>query len=104
MLGAGTVINPILKIVTTVAILAAVHFFMVKPILDTTDNAIDQTFGAFEEFDGFESLPNDIQSQVENAFDQSGSSQRLQDCIQKAVEQTPPDQQRINRCVDRFSG
>ncbi len=29
MLGAGTVINPILKIVTTVAVLAAVYFFII---------------------------------------------------------------------------
>lgn len=42
MIGAGTVINPIIKIVTTVAILAAVGLFVVKPILDTTENAIDQ--------------------------------------------------------------
>ncbi len=41
MLGAGTVINPIIKIVTTVAILAAVGIFIVRPILDTTENAID---------------------------------------------------------------
>ena len=41
MLGAGTVINPIIKIVTTVAILAAVGIFIVRPILDTTDKAIN---------------------------------------------------------------
>ncbi len=37
MLGAGTIINPIIKIVTTVAILAAVGIFIVKPVLDTTE-------------------------------------------------------------------
>ena len=37
MIGAGTVINPIIKVVTTVAILAAVYFFIVKPSLDTTE-------------------------------------------------------------------
>ncbi len=37
MIGAGTIINPILKIVTTVAILGAVYLFFVKPILDTTE-------------------------------------------------------------------
>jgi hypothetical protein len=42
MLGAGTVINPIIKIVTTVAILAAAYFFIVKPVLETTDNAVDR--------------------------------------------------------------
>ena len=42
MLGAGTIINPIIKIVTTVAILAAVGIFIVKPVLDTTEDAIDK--------------------------------------------------------------
>jgi len=37
MIGAGTIINPILKVVTTVAILAAVYFFIVKPSLETTE-------------------------------------------------------------------
>ena len=41
MLGAGTVINPLIKIVTTVVILAAVGIFIVRPVLDTTDKAID---------------------------------------------------------------
>ena len=40
MIGAGTVINPIIKIVTTVAILAAVGIFIVKPVLETTEKAV----------------------------------------------------------------
>ena len=42
MIGAGTIINPILKVVTTVVILAAVGLFVVKPVLDTTEKAIDE--------------------------------------------------------------
>ena len=38
MIGAGTVINPIVKIVTTVAILAAVSIFVIKPVLETTES------------------------------------------------------------------
>ncbi len=38
MIGAGTIINPILKIVTTVAILGAAYIFIVKPVLDTTES------------------------------------------------------------------
>ena len=41
MLGAGTVINPMIKVITTVAILAAVGIFIVSPVLDTTEKAID---------------------------------------------------------------
>lgn len=42
MLGAGTVINPIIKILTTVAVLAATYLFIVRPVLDTTNEAIDK--------------------------------------------------------------
>jgi len=41
MIGAGTIINPILKVVTTVAILGAAYIFIVKPVLDTTENITD---------------------------------------------------------------
>lgn len=37
MIGAGTFLNPLLKIVTTVAILAAFYFFIIRPVLDTTE-------------------------------------------------------------------
>ena len=96
MLGAGTIINPILKIVTTVAVLAAIYFFIVKPILDTTNNAFDQFGGAFDD------LPTTIQEEVDIVFenideDESGAFER---CIRQAI----PNQQRINRCVERFTG
>ena len=97
MLGAGTVINPIIRIVVVVAVLAATYFFIVKPILDTTNNAFDQFGGAFDD------LPTDIQDQVDNAFDDLNSDaarKRLERCIKAAG--TNAD--RINRCVQRFTG
>jgi hypothetical protein len=48
VIGAGTVINPIIKIVTTVAILAAVGFFIVRPVLDTTEDVIDEVGSQIE--------------------------------------------------------
>jgi hypothetical protein len=41
VLGAGTVINPLIKVITTVIILGAVGLFIVKPALDTTEKAFD---------------------------------------------------------------
>lgn len=99
MLGAGTVINPILKVITTVAILAAVYIFIVKPTLDTTNSA----FESFSDsFNGFDDLPSDIQSQIDNAFDDTDNTARLEDCIQRAVS-GGVNQQAINRCIDRFA-
>jgi hypothetical protein len=48
LLGAGTIINPIIKIVTTVVILGAVGLFIVKPILDTTENVVNEASRGFE--------------------------------------------------------
>ena len=102
MLGAGTVINPIIKIVTTVAILAAVYFFIVAPILDTTEDSFNAFDDAFPDLGG---LSSDIQGQIDQALDAAGGSSSLQDCIQRAVDSGRGDsrlQARIERCSDRF--
>ena len=104
MLGAGTIINPIIKIVTTVAILAAVYFFIVKPTLDTTNEVVGESLESFNEsFDGFDNLPGNVQSQIDDAFDQS-DSQALQDCIQRAIADSKLAQvgDRVQRCTKRF--
>ena len=107
MLGAGTVINPIIKIVTTVAILGAVYLFFVKPTLDTTNDVIDRSFGAVEEsFDGFDSLPLNIQDQIDEAFGAAGGSASLEGCIQRAIRSSPDAeriQARTDRCIERFA-
>jgi hypothetical protein len=101
MLGAGTVINPLIKIITTVVILGAVYLFIVKPALDTTNTA----FESFSDsFNGFDDLPSDIQSQIDDAFDDSSSTGRLQDCIDRAINGTDVNQNALDRCIDRFSG
>jgi hypothetical protein len=103
MLGAGTVINPIIKIITTVVILGAVYLFIVKPTLDTTNDVFDQTFGAFDEF---ESLPVSIQDEINEALEGVEGSQvdseRLQDCIRDAIGPNGANQDRIDRCLERF--
>ena len=93
MLGAGTVINPIIKIVTTVAILAAVYIFIVKPTLDTTNDAFDSL--------GLDGLSGDIQDQVNNALDSTSNTGRLENCVDRATERDNVDQA-IQRCLDQF--
>ena len=99
MLGAGTVINPIIKIVTTVAILAAAYFFIVKPTLDTTNTAFESVT---DSFDGFDDLSGDVQSQVEDAFDSTNDSGRLEQCISRAINGNNVNENALTRCVDRF--
>ena len=106
MVGAGTVINPLIKIITTVVILGAVYLFIVKPALDTTNNAFD-SFS--ESFNGFDNLPGHVQTQIDNALGDTDVDTvnvgRLQNCIQSAVNinaDAGANQNRIDRCVRRF--
>jgi hypothetical protein len=99
MLGAGTVINPIIKIVTTIAILAAVYFFIIKPTLDTTNDAFDSFSDSFN-IDG---LSDDVQSQIDDAFNSTSDSDQLERCIKRATN-NGVNQDAISRCIDRFGG
>jgi hypothetical protein len=102
VIGAGTVINPIIKIVTVVAILAATYLFIVKPVLDTTESTIEASFEAFG--DGFGDLPAQVQDDVDAALDSSNDSVALQNCIERAIDRrNAPNAQRVNRCVERFT-
>ena len=67
MIGAGTFINPLIKIVTTVAILAAIYFFFVKPALDTSEditNSVNESIG--RSFDDANDFQNDIQKDIQH--------------------------------------
>ena len=93
MIGAGTVINPLIKIITTVVILGAVYLFIVKPALDTTNNAFDQ----------FGGISDDIQGQIDDALSSSSNAGRLQDCIDRAINGTDVQQEAVQRCINRFT-
>jgi phage-related protein len=98
MLGAGTIINPIIKIVTTVAILAAVYFFIVKPTLDTTNEAFNAFSDAFPEAND---LSSGLQDTINNALDSTSDADRLRACLKRAID-AGGNEAAINRCVDRF--
>jgi F0F1-type ATP synthase membrane subunit b/b' len=66
LIGAGTVISPIIKIVTTVAVLAAVYFFIVKPVLDTTET-VAGSFDISESIGNVQGIGPEIQQQVRQA-------------------------------------
>lgn len=106
MIGAGTFIGPLLKILTTVAILAATYFFIVQPILDTTNSAIDRSFDSIE---GFDDLGPNIQDSVRDAQSLADDAQaasdaqvkeanKLLDCITGAN----GDVNAIQRCNQKF--
>ena len=98
MLGAGTIINPIIKIVTTVAILGAVYLFIIKPTLETTSNITDRAF------DTSDQIQKEIRKSTQgsgvdvNIPESKSQAQKLGDCMQKAV----GDVQAVQRCASKF--
>jgi hypothetical protein len=97
MLGAGTVINPIIKIVTTVAILAAAYFFIVKPVLDTTDNAIDKAG------QGFQSATQS----ANNAFDSAQTNaavSRAESYASSLQSNWPAAAREVKQCIKQSAG
>ena len=91
--------NKLIGLLVTVGILAAVYFFAIKPILDTTNDAFDQ-FGG-------------IGDSVESAFDDAGiggvdldsldittdeKAQRLLACVERAGQNV----KQLQACQRRF--
>jgi hypothetical protein len=102
MLGAGTVINPIIKIVTTVVILGAVYLFIVKPTLDTTNDVVGKSLDSFN--NSFNGLPNNVQDEVNSALNGASNvdANALQNCIRDAIGPNGANQNQIDRCLNRY--
>ena len=107
----GNVTSGIIRLVVTVGVLAAVGFFIVKPVLSTTDDAFDTVNQALKESGINEvsktidvtsrRVQRQIQRQVNHSFrvsQQTGNTQKLVRCIKRAQ----PDVKRIERCTLKY--
>lgn len=116
----GNLSSGVIRLAVTVGILAAVYFFIVKPILHTTENSIESTNHTIEksfEQSGIdtksieanvnktiEEVNNQVQTQVEHSFHvaktQGGmaKTEKLLHCIQRAHQNV----HRIERCSKRY--
>jgi hypothetical protein len=101
MLGASTVINPIIKIVTTVVILGAVYLFFVKPALDTTkeitDSVNDSISGSFDSFDDAFDEAQDAGVTIQKPENQKDANKLLA-CVSTADQ----DVDKLQRCAEKF--
>jgi uncharacterized membrane protein YhiD involved in acid resistance len=117
----GNLTSGIIRLAVTVGILAAVYFFIVKPILHTTEHTVDSTNKAFEksfhssDFNTkaieenvnktIEDVNREVQVQVEHSFHvtkaQGGvkKQEKLLHCVQRASGNV----HRMERCARRFS-
>jgi hypothetical protein len=95
MIGAGTFINPLLKIITTVVILGAIYLLFVRPILDTTEHAFDTVGPAIQQA---EQLGG---PQIDRSIRQA---QRLQQDAQQASQVQLREANKLLDCIQRANG
>ena len=89
-----TLARSLIRLIVTVGILAAVFFFIVKPILDTTNNAFDS-----------------VNSSLDNAFNDAGISSPNLNGVGKTdaekvlacVQRVEPDTTKMQQCAERFT-
>ena len=116
----GSLTSGIIRLAVTVGILAAAYFFIVKPVLKSTDNAINRGFDTAREanesfersFGGngaglddidktIDSVNHQVQIQIERSFHTAkkhGNPKKLIRCVQHANGNV----HRIQRCTVRF--
>ncbi len=108
----GAVTSGVIRLFVAVGILAAAYFFIVKPVLHTTDNAINSANQSFERSFGtdvnlgdigktIEDVNRRVQREIRRSFHASkrnGSPKRLLHCIERANGNT----HRIHRCTVKF--
>ncbi len=107
----GTVTSGIVRLLVAVGVLAAAYIFIVKPVLNTTDNAINSANKSFEKSFGgvgiedvgktIDSVDRQVQIQIRRSFhtaQKNGNPKKLVRCIQHAHGNV----HRIQRCTVKF--
>jgi type III secretory pathway component EscR len=109
----GTLSSGVIRLLVSVGILAAAYFFIVKPVLHTTDNAINSANQSFEKSFGvhgvditdisgtIEDVNRKVQREIRRSFHtakKNGNPKRLVKCIEHAH----GDVHRIQRCTVKF--
>ncbi len=104
----------LIGLVTTVVILGAVYLFIVKPVLDTTNNAFDtvndSVSNAFDDagFDdvNIEDLQNgdfsDIQDQI-NDSSLNSKEQRRAEKLLNCIQRVQPNTTKMQACAEKYS-
>jgi predicted PurR-regulated permease PerM len=107
----GNLTAGIIRLLVTVGILAAAYFFIVKPVLKTTDDAIKSTNQTFEKSFGnaglddldkaLEDVSHQVRVQVTRSFhlaSRHGNPKKLLRCVEHAN----GNAHRIHRCAAKY--
>jgi hypothetical protein len=106
----GTLARGVVRIAVVAATLALVYFFILRPVLDTTETvsggisgniqkAFDDVNEAFDQANGQNAGLNERRLKRRINATSGGQQARLLDCIQNARQ----DVDRMQRCVNRFA-
>jgi len=96
----GNVTSGIIRLAVAAGILFLVYLFIVKPVLDTTTDAIHST-GLDKVGDSLEGVSREIKREVRHSFQSSNPGaqrKRLLHCVQRANGNV----HRIEACTRRF--
>ena len=109
----GSLTSGLIRLLVAVGILAAAYFFIVKPVLKTTDNAIDSANKTFEKSFGthgtdltdisktIDQMNHKVQIEIRRSFHtakKEGNPRRLVRCIKHSH----GDVQKIQHCTVKF--
>jgi hypothetical protein len=107
----GNLTSGIIRLLVAVGILAAAYLFIVKPVLKTTDKAIDNANKTFERSFGgnglddisktIEGVNKQVQIEIRRSFhtaEKHGNPRRLVRCVKRSNGNV----KRIERCTRKF--
>ena len=121
---AGMFTSSVLRLAVAVGVLAAAYFFIVKPVLDTTDKALETAGGFNQTLNAniqqsvqqsnvdpsvgrqiqreIRRVNRQVQRQLNRNLNQAGTSQRRQRRLLKCVQRANGNVNRIQRCTRRY--
>ncbi len=96
----GNLTSGIIRLAVTAGVLFLAYLFIVKPVLDTTNEAIKSS--GFDRIGkSIEGVSKEIKRQVHRSFEATGSAARKRKLV-GCVKAANGDVQRIERCTRRF--
>jgi uncharacterized protein YoxC len=104
----GNLTSGIIRLAVTVGILAAVYFFIVKPVLHTTEHTVDTTNKAFEKsFDSSTFDSKAIEEKVNRTIEDVNKQVQVE--VEHSfrvtkVQGAPKKQEKLLHCVQRANG
>lgn len=91
----GTLINGVVRILVVVATLAAVYYFLVRPVLDTTEKVST----------GISSNIQKSLEEADNVFKEANAPQGTQMRITQEIRNVPSNRaQQLGKCINRKPG